>query len=166
MSKENPDFTRAIYEQPIFVAGYVRERDMREQMFPVLDKFASTLPAGGRVIDIGCGTGDEAYRFADLGFQVTGVDYSSSMIRAAIAQNKGFSSVPNFSTVDARRLGTQFPSCSFDAAWANTSLMHVPPPEMGTTLEGMAHILAPQGKGYIGLRKGHGAELIKEKSME
>lgn len=37
----------------------------------------------GRVLDLGCGTGDLLLRFLNLGFAVTGVDISSGMIEAA-----------------------------------------------------------------------------------
>ena len=48
---------------------------------PWLDRFAALLPPGGRVLDIGCGSGRPVA--ADLigrGFHVTGVDSSPSLI--------------------------------------------------------------------------------------
>ena len=51
----------------------------------VLDKYFELLklPPGGRVLDIGCGTGAFAYCLAERGYQAVGVDFSASMLRAA-----------------------------------------------------------------------------------
>ncbi|MBL8048647.1 MAG: methyltransferase domain-containing protein [Chthonomonas sp.] len=40
-------------------------------------------PAGGRVLDLGCGTGRHAAIFAEQGFAVTGVDFSPGMLAEA-----------------------------------------------------------------------------------
>ncbi len=51
----------------------------------ILDKYEALLklPPGGRVLDIGCGTGAFISCFAERGYQGVGVDFSSSMLRAA-----------------------------------------------------------------------------------
>ena len=43
------------------------------------------LPAGGKVLDLGCGNGRVALALAPLGFQVEGLDISPSMIEEARA---------------------------------------------------------------------------------
>ncbi|MGV6875159.1 class I SAM-dependent DNA methyltransferase [Pseudochelatococcus sp. B33] len=49
-----------------------------------LDRFLTLLPAGGAVLDIGCGTGDPIARYMiGRGHAVTGVDSSPSMIAIA-----------------------------------------------------------------------------------
>jgi SAM-dependent methyltransferase len=48
---------------------------------PWLDRFARALPAGGSVLDLGCGGGvPVADLMAGLGFRVTGVDASPTLI--------------------------------------------------------------------------------------
>jgi len=51
----------------------------------IMDKYEDLLniPSGGRVLDIGCGTGAFVYCLAERGYQTVGVDFSSSMLRAA-----------------------------------------------------------------------------------
>ena len=44
------------------------------------------LPAGARILDVGCGTGRHAIEFAQRGFRVTGIDISSRMLMQAIAK--------------------------------------------------------------------------------
>lgn len=50
---------------------------------PIVDRALTKAPKGGRVLDIGCGRGDQAGRVLSQGFQVTGVDVSSSGIELA-----------------------------------------------------------------------------------
>jgi SAM-dependent methyltransferase len=58
-----------------------RDRDRSLVELPWLDSFAALLPAGGRVLDIGCGAGDPIARhFAAIGHRVTGIDTSPRMI--------------------------------------------------------------------------------------
>lgn len=56
----------------------------------------------GRLVDLGCGTGKGALRFASQGFDVTGVDISPEMLRMA-RQKPGADRV-RFVTGDLRRL--------------------------------------------------------------
>lgn len=42
---------------------------------------ADHLPAGGRLLEIGCGTGEDALHFAALGHRVTGIDPSLEMLK-------------------------------------------------------------------------------------
>lgn len=57
----------------------------------ILDKYKDWLniPSGGRVLDIGCGTGAFISCFAELGYQTVGVDFSASMLKAARKSTRG-----------------------------------------------------------------------------
>jgi SAM-dependent methyltransferase len=46
---------------------------------------AAHLPAGGRLLDLACGTGRHARAFAEQGWEVTGVDYSPDLLERARA---------------------------------------------------------------------------------
>lgn len=79
----------------------------------ILDKYADFLqiPPGGKVLDIGCGTGAFTYCLAERGYQVVGVDFSSSMLRAARKSTRGKSI--EFEQGDVTK-GLDFPDASFD----------------------------------------------------
>ena len=49
----------------------------------VVDQLAAALPAGARVVDLGCGTGNHSIALAQRGFVVTGVDLTPGMLDAA-----------------------------------------------------------------------------------
>ena len=57
--------------------------DALSQIDKVIASLGEGLPAGGAVLDVGCGTGQHAVALAAAGFDVTAVDYSSAMLDRA-----------------------------------------------------------------------------------
>jgi ubiquinone/menaquinone biosynthesis C-methylase UbiE len=72
---------------------------------------------GGKLLEVGCGTGHWSQFFSDCGFAVTGVDISESMIK--IAQSKNIANT-SFQIADAHSL--PFKDNSFDVTAAITTL--------------------------------------------
>ena len=64
---------------------YATERDTSLTLErDALERFAAALPPGGRVLDLGCGTGLPVSAWlTDLGFAVTGLDASPAMLSIA-----------------------------------------------------------------------------------
>jgi|SRR5680860_222943 len=79
----------------------------------ILEKYEElmAIPPGGRVLDIGCGTGAFIYCFAERGYQGVGADFSSSMLRAARKSTRG--KAIEFVQGDVTK-GLDFPDGSFD----------------------------------------------------
>lgn len=96
------------------------------------------LPAqkGGRLLDIGCGSGAGMIRMADLGWRVEGVDFDENALQ--LAASKGLEV----------RLGSleeqAYPAGSFDAVVMNHVLEHVSNPRR--LLEECRRILKPGGR--------------------
>ncbi|MEM8862237.1 MAG: class I SAM-dependent methyltransferase [Chloroflexota bacterium] len=68
-----------VYERNAQTWDEQRPRTLVEKDW--LDKFVSRLPAGGAVLDVGCGAGEPiAQYFIERGFAVTGIDASLGMI--------------------------------------------------------------------------------------
>jgi cyclopropane fatty-acyl-phospholipid synthase-like methyltransferase len=65
---------------PVYMDNSFTKNTMGEVDF-VLEEFG--LPAGSRILDVGCGTGRHAVELARRGHQVTGVDISSGMLAEA-----------------------------------------------------------------------------------
>lgn len=62
-----------------------RGRDLREA--PYLARIASAFPAGGTLLDLGCGAGEPmAAFFIERGWQVTGVDLSAQLLAKSRAR--------------------------------------------------------------------------------
>lgn len=81
---------------------------------------AAMLPEKAAVLDIGCGTGREAFALADLGFSVVGVDISQKAVKQAAELAAENGSAVSFLHYDGHVL--PFDDGSFDAViiWAQT----------------------------------------------
>jgi len=78
----SPDDIQGVYDRQAAVYDAQRSRALFEARW--LARFAAGLPGGGRVLDLGCGTGEPIARwFKAEGFAVTGVDFSEPMLEIA-----------------------------------------------------------------------------------
>ncbi|MFJ7073736.1 class I SAM-dependent DNA methyltransferase [Streptomyces sp. NPDC098781] len=103
-----------------------------------------SLPAGSRVMDLGCGTGvPTALQLTEAGFEVVGVDLSDGML--ALARKN----VPNgrFHRADIADLRPEGPLDlgRFDAVAAFFSLLMLPRVEIPLALRTIHHLLVPGG---------------------
>ena len=101
----------------------------------------SQVPAGGRVLDLGCGTGELARHLAASGLRVTGCDISANMLNQAAAADAAGAAEwvplqPGWQTLP-------FASASFDAVIAASVLEYVGSP--AAVLGECARVLRPGG---------------------
>ncbi len=82
------------------------------------NRFTQSLPEGGSVLDLGCGSGRDSAYFMSLGFDVTAMDASEEM--CALASIHIGQDVLNLSFDEM-----DFDDV-FDGIWACASLLHVP----------------------------------------
>jgi SAM-dependent methyltransferase len=161
MGNEGQEKTKDTYSDPKIVAGYLETHGRSPKLAEQVEAFAATLP-GKKVIDVGCGPGHDSYHFAKLGYAVTGVDYSSEMIRTAESFEES-DNPPNFEVLDMRDIGKRFDEDSFDGAWVSASLLHIPEEDVPVVLRGLKKIVVNGGKVYIGLKAGEqGAQVVTE----
>ena len=80
-----------------------------------------------KVLDIGCGPGFFAIILAELGYQVTAVDYTESMLEQAKANAAALGQKAQFMRMDAESL--EFESGSFDAVVSRNLTWNLPNPE-------------------------------------
>ncbi|HEV2818135.1 MAG TPA: class I SAM-dependent methyltransferase [Allosphingosinicella sp.] len=74
-----------LYEEHAAAWDRERGRDLHEAAW--LARFAGLVPAGGRVLDLGCGMGEPIARWLiERGYRVTGVDSSPSLVAMARAR--------------------------------------------------------------------------------
>jgi ubiquinone/menaquinone biosynthesis C-methylase UbiE len=103
-----------------------------------LEELAGRLPAGARVLDLGCGNGTKISRLADR-FDLVGVDISARQLELARAAASGAS----FIQADFAEL--EFPAEAFDAVTALYSIVHVPRSEQPDLLGRIMRWLKPGG---------------------
>jgi ubiquinone/menaquinone biosynthesis C-methylase UbiE len=160
VENEGQKITRKTYKDPQIVAGYVERHGKNPKLHKKVEKFAQILH-GKRIIDIGCGPGHDAYHFAKLGYQATGLDYSPEMIKSAKKLQKS-NNPPDFLVGDMREIGEMFDENSFDGAWLSASLLHISEEDVPKVLKGIKKIVVDGGKVYIGLKAGkQGARVVE-----
>jgi glycine/sarcosine N-methyltransferase len=100
---------------------------------------------GKHILDIGCATGELAYRMADAGAKVTGIDLNEDLLSQAKSNKLHFNL--HFQTGNMLDLETDFPIAQFNAVlcFGNT-LVHLQKVElMQQMLKGVLFVLKPGG---------------------
>jgi SAM-dependent methyltransferase len=101
----------------------------------------------GRVLDAGCGTGENALFFAARGRQVIGIDYLEEPIRRAKLKAAERNLTPNFLVMDATKLKDW--NERFDSA-IDSGLFHVfSEQDRMLYVEGLATVLKPGGRLFL-----------------
>lgn len=97
----------ANYDSGWSVAEYTREEGLRQIEEELIAEFFPPAPA--RVLDLGCGAGRTTIGLARMGYQVTAIDLSETLLAEAGRRHPEL----DFRLMDATRL--EFPADSFDA---------------------------------------------------
>jgi len=118
-------------------------------LLPYIRQFHA-VPAGCRILEIGCGEGGLLYPFAQEGCVVTGFDLSDGKILNA---RKFFAArnVPGtFFCADALAENGEIAGQSFDVILVHDVMEHIDPEYKRVFLEKAAKLLAPDGVMYMG----------------
>lgn len=111
-------------------------------------KFLSLLPKGGRILDVGCGSGRDLRIFKRLGFDCIGIDPSSNLAHIAHEYSGCEIILAGVENLD-------FKSC-FDGVWACASLLHLPRHHFSSALNRILIALKPAGVLFISMQQGAG----------
>lgn len=130
--------TVAAYERSAreFLARWGRRRYRRP---PLLCQWLSRLPKRARLLDLGCGGGQDAHYLWQEGYDVIGLDRTPALLSFARRRSRTLPLV----RADMRRL----PLCyrSVDGIWAAASLIHLPKAVVGVILADLLDLTQPGG---------------------
>ncbi len=118
-------------------------QDMRREMWAWLD---ATLPAAGRLVDIGCGTGLDAVRMAHLGHHVTATDWSPRMVERTHdrAAREGVAQRVRPVAAGAQELAALDGDGTYDGAYSNLGPLNCVP-DLGAVAHQCARLLKSRG---------------------
>ena len=108
--------------------------------------FLKHLSPGGRLLDLGCGSGRDSAYFSSLGFEVTAVDGSEELCKR-VKENYGIESL-------CMRFEDIAFAEEFDAIWACASLLHVKKADMPAVMSKVSDALKPGGVLYASFKYG------------
>lgn len=111
-----------------------------------LDFLKSAFARGQRVLDIGCGTGEETIVLASAGIEVVAVDASEKMLNVLEAklERRGLSELVTpvrLRSSEIASMVSQFGEGSFDGAYASFSLSYEK--DLKAVVRGLARLLKP-----------------------
>ncbi|KIN89565.1 DUF3427 domain-containing protein [Thauera sp. SWB20] len=110
------------------------------------DRFLAHVPAGGLILDAGCGAGRDIKAFMQAGFRVRAFDASVELVHIAKAHSGQAVELRRFDDVEER--------CCYDGIWACASLLHVPEADLPATLARLWASLKPGGVFYLSFKHG------------
>ncbi len=119
------------------------------------------LPAHGRLLDVGCGSGHiTQYLQGRTGCRATGVDLSPAAIALARGRTAGRPGL-RFDEGDMTRL--EYAGASFDAVTLIDT--HYFAPDTAALLDGMLRVTAPGGKVFLFSDEGRGAADLDDSAL-
>ena len=130
-------------EAPVYVAS--GKGGVNRHLHAFLDR----LPAGARILELGCGGGRDCEAMLERGFDVDPTEGVREMARKAEERLGIPVRVMRFDELDADE--------AYDGVWASASLLHVPRSVLPTVLTRVRKALRPGGLHYASYKSG-GAE--------
>ncbi len=146
-SEEKPgiDTTLRYYREHAeeFAAGTINA-DMEE----IRVRFLVCLPAGGRILDFGCGTGRDTKAFRDLGYETDALDGSEALCQ--IAEKHTGAAVRCLDFRDFSHSEGEM----YDGIWACASLLHLKKQELLPVMRELGKALRSGGVMYASFKYG------------
>jgi SAM-dependent methyltransferase len=146
---EEDDSTIAYYDQH---AAEFALRTLGVDMRSLYGPFLAMIPAGGSILDAGCGAGRDTKAFLAMGYDVIAFDASEAMAGVASRVTGREVAVLRFQDLDYVE--------AFDGIWACASLLHVPRREMDGVFERLVTALKLGGAFYASFKSGKGERLV------
>ncbi|NUP23361.1 MAG: methyltransferase domain-containing protein [Streptomyces sp.] len=117
---------------------------------PLAERFLRYVPAGSRVVDVGCGPGQYTRYFRSCGRVATGVDISQKTVAGAMTR----CDAKVFTRMTMTNLA--FSDGVFRGVWACASLPHISSAGVGKVLDEFRRVLEPGGVLFVNVPLGVG----------
>jgi superfamily II DNA or RNA helicase/SAM-dependent methyltransferase len=118
------------------------------------ERFLAQVPAGGFILDAGCGSGRDSLAFLERGYRVRAFDAAPEIARLAAELIKQPVQVQHFEQLDEH--------AAYDGIWACASLLHLPAAQLPSALRRLWAALKPDGVLYLSLKHGEDERVAAE----
>src|SRR5215475_7717606 len=116
--------------------------DMSQLYAPFLEE----IPPGGRILDLGCGSGRDSLAFLQRDYRVVSIDASAAMVAATSKLTGQTAMVVTFDEIPF--------DTEFDGIWASASLLHVSRRDLGAAFDRLTRALKHGGVLYVSFKYG------------
>ncbi len=116
------------------------DRTKAADLSKLYNEFLPCIPDGGKILDLGCGSGRDSLHFLKLGYEVVAIDGSEAMCLEAekvIGQAVQHTDIMEMDMQE-----------KFHGIWACASLLHLTKEELRKVLPELMEILLPDGSMY------------------
>lgn len=143
------DRLAADYDETLAGAGTLLHTLRRQNQ----ERLEQLFPPGAWVLELGCGTGEEALHLAERGCQVWGIDLSPGMIARAQekARARKLEGRVRFRVLEAgavAQLHDEIPPERLTGAWSGLGVINQEP-QLDALREGLASLLKPSGRFFV-----------------
>ena len=139
----NKDITLDYYNKE---ADVFFENTVSVDFSKIQEMFLKHIKPGGRILDLGCGSGRDSRAFLERGYEVVAVDGSRELAKIAGAYIGQKVIVADFREFE--------PEGTFDGIWACASLLHLPKEDIAPVMRKMTLHLAESGCFYVSFKYG------------
>ena len=117
--------------------------------------FLKLVPKGGKILDLGCGSGRDSMNFMKLGYEVTAVDGSKELAKKASALLGKEVIASTFEELELKE--------KFHGIWACASLLHIKREDLKIVLNNLYNNLEDNGVFYMSFKYGE-KEYVDDKN--
>ena len=123
-------------------------KSAHEFLAPDRQRFLESMPSEAKILDCGCGPGQDSEFFAKLGINVTGIDITPEFIVMAARR------VPEARFMQMDMVEINLRADSFDGIWVSFSLLHIHQADVPKVLSNLKKVMKASGKLMIALHRG------------
>lgn len=118
-------------------------------------EFLKLVPEGGKILDLGCGSGRDSMNFMKLGYEVTAVDGSKELAKKASVLLGKEVIASTFEELELKE--------KFHGIWACASLLHIKREDLKIVLNNLYNNLEDNGVFYMSFKYGE-KEYVDDKN--
>lgn len=118
-------------------------------------EFLKLVPEGGKILDLGCGSGRDSMNFMKLGYEVIAVDGAKKLAKKASVLLGNEVIVSTFEELELKE--------KFHGIWACASLLHIKREDLKTVLNNLYNNLDDNGVFYMSFKYGE-KEYVDDKN--